>query len=75
MRWSVKKRLGEWRVINPDGMWHDTLPNLHEAHTYAMQLAYADKLFAPGGVKRTRRLLNAEQWVIWAQQHGSSNHD
>jgi len=49
-KWSVIKRDGEWRILHPNGFWHDSAPTLVEAHTYATQLSVADVLFEGGGL-------------------------
>ena len=72
MRWRICKRDGTWRIYSPAGCWHDSLPTLKEAHTYAAQLSVADELIEPGGLTRLRiiqsiarqrvTLVNVEDW-------------
>lgn len=58
-RWSVAKLdNNKWGVFD-HGTWFDTFNTLHEAHTYATQLAVADCLFAPGGLNTLRSLQDA----------------
>ena len=48
-RWSVRKRLGSWRVYDR-GVWWSTFDTLREAHTEATCNAVADVLYAEGGL-------------------------
>jgi hypothetical protein len=59
VRWSVRKRDGQWRVYDR-GFWHDSFDTLVDAHTYATQCAVADVLYEPGGLTWLRKL---ERWA------------
>lgn len=69
-RWSVCKREGKWRIIDRD-TWHDTCDTLAEAHTYATQLAVADRLFSAGGLTCLRVLVES----YWAHDDFSDWQD
>lgn len=68
IRYFLCKRNGRWRVYDSWMSWVDEFDSLEDAHTWAMQSAAADVIFAPGGLTRLKAMLRLESaWRIDAE--------